>query len=56
MEIHDRENIDEWLEADQIRQHFPSQNFAPYGTTNCSYIATSTQTHTAAVGELKYIR
>ena len=33
MENFDRENIDELLEICQIRQYFPRQNFAPYGST-----------------------
>ena len=32
MENFDRVNIDELLEIRQIRQYFPHQNFAPYGT------------------------
>ena len=32
MENFDRENIDEMLEIHQIRQYFPRQKIAPYGT------------------------
>ena len=34
----DRENFDDEALIRQIRQNFPRQTFAPYGTFNCMFI------------------